>query len=205
MNDVMTNNVTVKDCKLCTKPSDNQEFNCPPKMSDGRHFTDYRPRCALNSRSNYVINDPKEKHGFTSPPLNSYDFRQYMIEKGEMLIEMNRENAFQRNMCGPCMSDPTVDVGTMLPEQTMITCNKNACTVGLNDPKGLGLGRQYDTEGDNHNNSFDARRQRKVPGSCCANRSDDIQYYPVNGKVMSDYGRLAVPGGGKPLQGTSRT
>lgn len=199
---------TVKDCMTCSKPSDNQEFNCPPKMSDGRHFTDYRPRCALNSRSNYMIADPKQKHGFTSPPLNSYDFRQYMIEKGEKLIEMNRESAFQRNMCGPCVSNPTVDVGTMLPEQTVVTCNKSACSVGLNDAAGLGLGRQYYTEGkkkDKDGMSFDARRQKNEPESCCARRSDDLQYYPFDGKVMDDYGRVAVPGGGKPLRGTSRT
>ena len=199
----MTN---VKDCTSCTKPSDNQEFNCPPKMSDGRHFTDYRPRCAMNSRSNYVIADPRHKHGYTSPPLNSYDFRQYMIEKGEQLMEMNREGAFQRNMCGPCMSNPTVDVGTMLPEQTMITCDKNACSIGLNDATGLGVGRQYYTEGNGKNStSFDARRQKKEPESCCARRSDDFQYYPMDGRVMDDYGRMAVPGGGKPVRGTSRT
>ena len=32
----------------CYKTSDNKYFGCPPKMSDGRHFTDYRPNCFLN-------------------------------------------------------------------------------------------------------------------------------------------------------------
>ncbi len=197
---------TIKDCTTCSKPSDNKEFNCPPKMADGRHFTDYRPRCALNSRANYALADPQSAHGYSMPPLNSYDFRQYMIEKGESLINMNREAAFQRNMCGPCYENPTANIGTMLPEQTMVTCDKNACSISLNDPRGLGLGREYITEEEHiFPSTFDTRRQKKEPESCCASGKEDMMYYPVNGLVMDDYGRMAVPGGGKPLHGTSRT
>ena len=195
--------IDVKDCTSCSKPSDNKEFNCPPRMADGRHFTDYRPRCTFNSRANYMIADPKHANGFKSPPLNSYDLRQYMIENSEALMGMNREMAFQRNMCGPCTETPSVEHGTMLPEQTMVTCDKNACSISLNDPRGLGVGRQYNSKGNTL--SFDARRKKKNPESCCASVSDDAQYYPVDRIVADNYGRLAVPGGGKPLRGTSRT
>lgn len=197
----------VKDCTSCSKPTDNQEFNCPPKMADGRHFTDYRPRCTFNSRSNYMVADPKSVNGFKTPPLNSYDLRQYMIENSEALMEMNREIAFQRNMCGPCTDRPSGSVyqGTMLPEQTMVTCDKNACSISLNDARGLGVGRQYNTNTKNGTSSFDARRQNAHPESCCASVFDDTQYYPVDGKIMDNYGRMAIPGGGKPLSGTSRT
>ena len=34
---------------LCYKTSDNKNFGCPAKMSDGRHFTDYRPDCYVNN------------------------------------------------------------------------------------------------------------------------------------------------------------
>ena len=29
----------------CSKTTNNKYFNCPPRMDDGRHFTDYRPNC----------------------------------------------------------------------------------------------------------------------------------------------------------------
>ena len=32
----------------CYKTSDNKFFDCPPRMADGRHFTDYRPECYVN-------------------------------------------------------------------------------------------------------------------------------------------------------------
>ena len=37
----------------CNKTSNNKYFNCPAKMSDGRHFTDYRPSCYVNNLLRY--------------------------------------------------------------------------------------------------------------------------------------------------------
>ena len=34
----------------CYKTSNNKFFNAPPRMSDGRHFTDYRPDYELNMK-----------------------------------------------------------------------------------------------------------------------------------------------------------
>ena len=31
---------------LCYKTSNNKYSDCPPRMADGRHFTDFRPNCA---------------------------------------------------------------------------------------------------------------------------------------------------------------
>ena len=33
----------------CYKTSNNKYFKCPPRMDDGRHFTDYRPNCHVNN------------------------------------------------------------------------------------------------------------------------------------------------------------
>ena len=33
----------------CYKTSDNKFMDCPPRMADGRHFTDYRPNCHTNN------------------------------------------------------------------------------------------------------------------------------------------------------------
>ena len=41
----------------CHKTSDNKHFDCPPRMDDGRHFTDYRSNCHINNlvRSNNAM------------------------------------------------------------------------------------------------------------------------------------------------------
>lgn len=192
----------LESCDTCTKPTDNRKFNCPPRMSDGRHFTDYRSRCALNTRASFNILD-NEKSGmkiFKTPPSTSYDFRQFLIHNGEKIMEMNREEAFQRNMCGPCTLDPS----TMLPEQTKISCDESSCKVELNNSTGLGQGRHYNTIHSQPKSVFDERRQENQPKSCCSSLFDDAQFYPLDGKVDSDYGRLTFPTGGKPLQASDR-
>ena len=43
----------------CYKACNNKHFNCPPRMDDGRHFTDYRPNCHVNNLvrgNNAVLN-----------------------------------------------------------------------------------------------------------------------------------------------------
>ena len=46
----------------CYRTSNNKFFNAPPRMADGRHFTDYRPSCDANSsvRNNQQITSKKE-------------------------------------------------------------------------------------------------------------------------------------------------
>ena len=41
---------------VCDKTSNNKFFNCPPRMSDGRHFTDYRPSIYVNDLVRYSNN-----------------------------------------------------------------------------------------------------------------------------------------------------
>lgn len=188
----------LESCDTCTKPSENKKFNCPPRMNDGRHFTDYRSRCALNSRNAFqFINTDKNK----APPSNSFDFRQYLIQNGEKIMNMNRDEAFERNMCGPCTLDPS----TMLPAQTHVTCDASSCKVRLNDSDGLGQGRNYETQKNNafSKDVFDMRRQDKE-SNCCATLEDDAQYYPLDKKIHDNYGRLTYPSGGMPLQASDR-
>lgn len=186
----------VESCDICSKPTDNAYFNCPPRMSDGRHFTNYQPRCS-NFRNIFMI---EEENGFHYPPANSYDLRQYLIHNGEKIMELNREEAFQKNLCGPCSINPS----TMLPEQTKIACNANTCKVSLNDTRGFGQGRTYHTQSKPQKSSFDERRQAKIPKSCCTSHLDDANFFPLDGTIEDDYGRLSVPGGGKPLHASDR-
>ena len=137
-------------------------------MADGRAFTDYRPRCAIN---------------FKNISMNSYDYRQFLIANAERLMQEGRDAAYQENKCGPCVAP--FNEGTMLPEQSMVTCDASTCSFKVTDPNGLGMGRQYgngimtDAE-----RSFLAVRQEE--GVCCD---------PFEAVYSDALGRGAVPSG----------
>lgn len=94
-------------------------YDCPPKMADGRLFTNYNPRCFTNINRD-----------------SSYDYRQSMISNALDIMEKNRII----KGCGPCVEP--YNIGTMLPEQSIVKCDKNTCRVILTDPNGLGQGRK---------------------------------------------------------------
>jgi hypothetical protein len=52
---------------------------CPPRMEDGRFFTDYRPRCVVDSsiRSQNNIN-------------NNFDYRMFLVNNGEKMILLKK-------------------------------------------------------------------------------------------------------------------
>jgi len=188
---------TVKECMECSRPSDNKSFNCPPRMADGRHFTDYRPRCL----SNFV--QPNDQ------PMNSYEYRQYLIHNADKLMQNNRLTAYNVNMCGPCVEP--YDIGTMLPEQNMIACDANTCRMYLNDQNGVGTGRQYMTEQASKSSRTEFLRAKqneqnymKQNNNCCTTADDDLKYYPWDGGVYDEMSRLTVPGGGVAMTGGDR-
>jgi hypothetical protein len=114
-------------CPTCT--ANNKTTQCPPLMSDGRHFTDYRPRCNVHCES------MKDK------PMSSYEHRQYLIENANSIIESNQKHALQKMACAPC-KEP-YNIGTMLPESEKLVCNGTVCSVVQTDQNGLGRGREY--------------------------------------------------------------
>ena len=111
-------------------PSNNKYFDCPPRMSDGRNFTDYRPSCDVN---NAYLN--------LGDILNSYEYRMFLTRNAENLMNKNRQTACDDNCCSQCM--PPYDIGTMLPEKNLVRCDKNTCDMGLSYSGGLGTGRVY--------------------------------------------------------------
>ena len=117
----------------CYKTSDNKYFDCPPRMSDGRHFTDYRPNCEMNS---VVKMDNKIS--------NSFEYRNFLQQNASLILDINRKHACQKNCCGPTCQEAFQN-STMLPEKYKVNCDNHTCTRVLNDPKGLGDGRVYYT------------------------------------------------------------
>jgi len=172
-------------CSECERESDNKHFQCPPKMADGRAFTDYKTRCGVQST---LMHDKA---------MNSYELRQYLINNAEALMQQNRDYAEKVNACGPCMQP--WHQGTMLPEQSMVRCNESTCSVSTNDPYGLGQGRDY---GITNDNQFLAKMQarddkmRTHTANGCTGYDDDLKYFPVTPVAEERY---AIPGGGAPF------
>ena len=63
---------------LCYKTSNNKYFDCPPRMADGRFFTDYRPNC-------YTQNLIRSKNGLN----NSFQYRMFLTHNAENLMDIN--------------------------------------------------------------------------------------------------------------------
>ena len=64
---------------------------CPARMSDGRHFTDYRPNCHLNGLIQSQNNIK-----------NSYHYRNFLQDNGSKLMDMNKNHAINKNYCDSC-------------------------------------------------------------------------------------------------------
>lgn len=113
----------------CDERVPDPKYNCPNRLSDGRHFTDYRPRCFTNYES-------------LSKPMSSYDYRMYLTHNAEKIMEDKRQHAYKKNMCDAC-----VKPSTMLAEKDIQVCDARKCSFPKNDQCGLGVGRKYGGEG----------------------------------------------------------
>ena len=169
--------VSLKKMYKCESGCDNNKYNCPPRMSDGRHFTDYRPRCAVT----YEI-QPQV--------MSSFEGRMNLTGTAESIIAKNRENAIFQNSCAPC-----VEPSTMLPELDVQVCTDRICNFRPNDPNGLGVGRGY------------SEPFEQLPGPeekqkfCDVKRYTDLNMYPWDGNFDGGYERLTMPSGGEAMRG----
>ena len=64
--------------RVCDKTSNNKYFNCPARMDDGRHFTDYRPNTYVNSLVRYGNN-----------VMTNESYRQFLIKNANELMRVN--------------------------------------------------------------------------------------------------------------------
>ena len=117
-------------CNKCERKPLTPNENCPVyNMDDGRHFTDYRPRCAQN---NSMLNNNV---------MNSYEYRMYLQKNAKNLMSQNKKIAQNNNKCEPCF-DFSAE-GTMLPEAYQFQCNAKTCNLNENASYGIGTGRNY--------------------------------------------------------------
>jgi hypothetical protein len=183
------------ECQTCERTSSNKQFSCPPRMADGRHFTDYKSRCYGDR--------PVELIG---KAMNSYEYRQYLITNADSLMNSWRESSYQANMCGPCVEP--YNIGTMLPEQSQVECTSSICTVKQGNPNGLGQGRDYKNGAPDvameqflaQKETENAKLKSERGANCCTTPFDDMQFYPLDGWG----GRWSIPSGGAPFEANSR-
>jgi hypothetical protein len=178
-----------KNSASCYKTSNNKYFRCPPRMDDGRHFTDYRPNCHVNNlvRTNNAV-------------INSHNYRMFLTHNGHKLMTLNRGYASEKNSCGPCQEP--YHQGTMLPEQSVQVCDNKSCNTDFVNKNGLGLGRRYDTDSQQCGNWPDKLPVNK-PYNCCADTSSLFNYYNhMDAKAQGELQvRNTVPGGGNRMGG----
>jgi hypothetical protein len=104
-----------------SKTSDNVNLDFPARMADGRIFTDYRPNCLMNN----LLSNNKD----------SFEYRYFLTNSGNSLERQRLEQIEKEVKCTSCTYD------TVLPVKTVMNCNQGICSIGLNDPNGLGIER----------------------------------------------------------------
>jgi len=73
----------------------NATKGCPPQMSDGRLFTDYRPSGDIYD---HMIKNAMYQDGIA----NNYEFRQYLINNSLKKIEDTRQVLLNSKLCKKC-------------------------------------------------------------------------------------------------------
>ena len=102
---------------------------CLFRMQDGRSFTDYRPRCTINSS--------------TRSQSSSYDQRMSMIHNAEAMMRDNLESAKSGSACNGRCIQPSVTPA----EADMVQCGKSFCAYHKSvNADGVGTGRNYNVE-----------------------------------------------------------
>ena len=159
----------------CKKTSDNKFFDCPPRMDDGRHFTDYSPSC-----------DSENKIRVTNGLSSSYDYRMFLTQNASHIMDINRSSVAQKGLCSDCNGN------TVPPPKVVQVCDTSKCTFIPGRPDGIGLVIKSSDFGS-------ACTSVTAPkDNACYTATQKNNYLPVNGDLPQ---RFASPGGGTPYRG----
>ena len=106
---------------------------CPLRMSDGRAFTNYEPRCNFNSFVNTKLSD-------NNMIKSSYEMRLYLQQNYDILVDLDRKNAIQNiSPCGECGIGDLINIKDhKLDNKYIVKCDGISCYKTLNNPEGLG-------------------------------------------------------------------
>lgn len=109
---------------------------CPSRMNDGRIFTDYRPKCIVNA-------DLMQQLRSNNVTASSYDSRMFLQKNAEMIMQKQKEDAYNNMDCACQAYDPNSGIDTMAPEKYVVKCNSVSCYREEVNPNGIGDGRNY--------------------------------------------------------------
>lgn len=106
---------------------------CPLRMSDGRAFTNYEPRCNFNSFVNSKLSE-------NNMIKSSYEMRLYLQQNYDKLVELDRKKAMDNiSPCGECgIGDLINTKDPKLDNKYIVKCDGISCYNTLNNPEGLG-------------------------------------------------------------------
>ena len=113
---------------LCYKTSNNKYFDCPARMDDARHFTDYSSNCRVN-------NILRINNNLT----NNFEYKKFLTDNAVKLMDLNRVYACQKNCCGTC----SIEGSTEVPFHSEITCDDRTCNITEVNPEGIGVKINY--------------------------------------------------------------
>lgn len=112
---------------------ENNAKNCPLKMSDGRFFTNYEPRCVRNAYLNKLL----VENNLTN---SSYEQRLFLQNNYEKIVEAERNQALNNLLpCTPCVEGGLInETNKQLDNKYYVYCDNVSCkTQGTNE---MGLG-----------------------------------------------------------------
>jgi len=132
----------------CYKTGDNRYNDCPPRMADGRHFTDFRPNCTINNLMR-----------LQNKVANSYEYRMFLTRNAEDIMTINNQYVSDKNACKSCDD-------TMVPEKTKVDCQNDSCNILMNDPMGIGQGRANGSLDNCENCPSDLIKRSQVTNDC---------------------------------------
>lgn len=113
--------------------ANNPNKKCPLRMSDGRAFTNYEPRCNFNSYLNSKLVD-------NNMIKSSYEMRLYLQQNHDSFVESERKKAIDNIFpCGECgIGDLISDKDPKLDNKYIVRCDGISCYKTINNPDGLG-------------------------------------------------------------------
>jgi len=108
------------------------------KMSDGRAFTNYEPRCVKNA----YINEELEKNNMIK---SSYEQRLYLQNNYDKIMEQERKRAMETiTPCYPCNPGELInEKNKELDNKYIIQCDGVSCYKKMVNEKGLGTGNFF--------------------------------------------------------------
>lgn len=171
----------------CIKTSDNKYYGCPPRMSDGgRLFCDFRPSCHVND----LI---KADNNIS----NSFQYRQFLQQNADSLMDRNRNLACTVACCTPCSETQEGFESTALPEKYMWVTDGRVTKAVLNNPNGIGHGRKYYTFVQDQDCTMLPSAWPGSQKNDCTGGLDKFHYLGNDDRVDLKTQRVSVPGGGK--------